>query len=296
MFFKLTPTRRLLLLLGIFLTNAGFTIQLGSARINDNNFLGGILILFVLLLELKDKLLAHGELESGRKIQQALAPERSPQVSGWSLWLFTRPANEVGGDLVDFLKISDERVGLVMADVAGKGLRAALLTTKLQATIRALASDQKSLSAFCGKINSIFHRDSLPSIFASLLYLEIEPDHNEIRFVNAGHMPPLVLSGQSYRELPRGGLALGLSNKTDYTEQKAELEKGEVLFAYSDGLTEACNEAGEFYGMERLTKLLTQISHFDAQHIGETVTSQLDRFVGEARASDDLSLLVLKRE
>ncbi len=295
MFFKLTPTRRLLLLLGIFFSNAGFSIQLGSAKINDNSFLGGILILFVLLLELKDKLLAHNELESGRKIQQALAPERSPKVPGWSLWLYTRPANEVGGDLVDFLKIDDERAGLVMADVAGKGLRAALLTAKLQATVRAIASDHTSLSVLCSKINSIFHRDSLPSIFASLLYLEIRSDNGEIRFVNAGHMPPLLLNSQGCRELPRGELALGLSNKTNYAEQTLELQKGEVMFAYSDGLTEACNEAGEFYGTERLVKLLTQISHFDAQRIGETVTNQLDRFVGEARANDDLSMLVLKK-
>jgi hypothetical protein len=295
MFFKLTPTRRLLLLLGIFLSNAGFTISFDTVLVNDDGFMGGVLILFVLLLELKDKLLAHSELESGRKIQQALAPERSPNVAGWSLWLYTRPANEVGGDLVDFLKIDEERAGLVMADVAGKGLRAALLTAKLQATVRAIASDHTSLSEFCSKINSIFHRDSLPSIFASLLYLEIKPDNGEIRFVNAGHMPPLVVSGQGCRELPRGELALGLSPKTNYTEQSLSLQKGEVLFAYSDGLTEACNEAGEFYGTERLIKLLTQISHFDAQRIGEVVTGQLDRFVGEARANDDLSLLVLKK-
>lgn len=108
-------------------------------------------------------------------------------------------------------------------------------------------------------------------------------------------MPPLLLNSQGCRELPRGELALGLSNKTNYTEQTLELQKGEVVFAYSDGLTEACNEAGEFYGTERLIKLLTQISHFDAQRIGETVTNQLDRFVGEARANDDLSMLVLKK-
>ncbi|MBL7995677.1 serine/threonine-protein phosphatase [bacterium] len=295
MFFKLTPTRRLLLLLGIFLSNGGFTIAFESVLINDNGFIGGVLILFVLLLELKDKLLAHSELESGRKVQQALAPERSPQISGWSLWLYTRPANEVGGDLVDFLQIGPERAGLIMADVAGKGLRAALLTAKLQATVRAFAADHESLSAFCSKVNAIFHRDSLPSIFASLLYLEIKPDNGQIRLVNAGHMPPLVLSAQGIKELPGGELALGLSNKTNYTEQTIDLQHGEILFAYSDGLTEACNESREFYGTERLNKLLSEISHFDAQYIGETVTGQLDRFVGEARANDDLSLLIVKR-
>ena len=295
MFFKLTPTRRLLMVLGMFFSVSGFSIQYGRISTQDHGLLGSLLILFVLLLELKDKLLAHSELESGRKIQQALAPERSPQVLGWSLWLYTRPANEVGGDLVDFLRIGEERAGLIMADVAGKGLRAALLTAKLQATVRALASDYDSLSAFCSKVNGIFHRDSLPSIFASLLYVEIKPDNGQVRFVNAGHMPPLVLSEQGIRELPRGELALGLSNKAIYTEQIIDLQRGEVFFAYSDGLTEACNEAGEFFGTERLNKLLSQIGRSDARHIGETVTDQLDRFVGEARASDDLSLLVMKR-
>lgn len=121
MFFKLTPTRRLLLLLGIFLSNAGFTISFDTVLVNDNGFMGGVLILFVLLLELKDKLLAHNELESGRKIQQALAPERSPNVAGWSLWLYTRPANEVGGDLVDFLKIDDDARALSWRMSPAKG-------------------------------------------------------------------------------------------------------------------------------------------------------------------------------
>ena len=88
---------------------------------------------------------------------------------------------------------------------------------------------------------------------------------------------------------------LGLSNKTVYNEQTAELHSGELLIAYSDGLTEAANEAGEFYGTERLYQLLARISHFDAQGIGEAVINQVDRFVGDARANDDLSLLVLKR-
>jgi sigma-B regulation protein RsbU (phosphoserine phosphatase) len=298
MFFKLTPTRRLMLLLGIFFSNStqgGCNIGSDTISINNNGLLGGILILFVLLLELKDKLLAHSELESGRKIQQALAPERTPQVDRWSIWLFSRPANEVGGDLVDFLRLSDDRAGLVMADVAGKGLRAALLTAKLQATVRALASDHDSLSTFCSKVNNIFHRDSLPSIFASLLYFEIAPDSGAVRFVNAGHMPPLMVSGEGIRELARGELALGLSNKTLYNEQTAELHSGELLISYSDGLTEAANEAGEFYGAERFHQLLARISHFDAQGIGETVINQVDRFVGDARANDDLSLLVMKK-
>ncbi len=295
MFFKLTPTRRLLLLIGVIFSNGGFKISFGKVVINDNSFLGGILILFVLLLELKDKLTAHGELESGRSIQEALAPEQSPSIPGWSLWLFTRPAREVGGDLVDFLQTSPERSGFVMADIAGKGLRAALFAAKLQATVRALASDYDSLSELCSKVNTIFHRDSLPSIFASLFYIEVRQDSGAIRFVNAGHMPPLLLSQQRCKELPRGDLALGLSEKIEYTEQTLELQSGEVLFVYSDGLTEAGDESGEFYGMDRLTRLLSENGHLDAPHLGELVTKQLDQFVGEARNNDDLSLLILKK-
>lgn len=297
MFYRLTPTRRILIIFGLVFTFNEMTFRLHEVDFQINlGSLGGIVIFFILLLELKDKLLAHDELAAGRKIQNALMPEKSPEVPGWSLWLYTRPANEVGGDLVDYLKISDKQYAVIMADVAGKGLRAALFTAKLQATVRALASEDLRPAALCRQINSIFHRDSLPNIFASLLYVELSPESGDIRFVNAGHLPPVVLKQPfEYKELAKGGPALGLSKTAVYDEHSVTLQVGDVFFAYSDGLTEACNEAGEFFGSERLATLLSRLQNFPPQTIGETIATEIARFTGNARANDDLSMIVVKR-
>jgi serine phosphatase RsbU (regulator of sigma subunit) len=117
---------------------------------------------------LKDKLLAHGELESGRAVQRAMIPEQAPLVPGWNLWLFTRSANEVGGDLVDFLRMNGDRFGIAIGDVAGKGLGAALFMVKIQATLRALTPDHDSLTDLASKLNRICPRWNATK-FASLL-------------------------------------------------------------------------------------------------------------------------------
>ncbi|MDX1429672.1 MAG: SpoIIE family protein phosphatase, partial [Rhodothermales bacterium] len=140
MFLKLTPARRLMLILAIFLAVNGLGESTGQV-------LAGFMILtFILILELKDKLLAQDELAAGRVVQRALMPEQSPRVEGWDTWIYTRPANDVGGDLVDYLELDRERVGIAIGDVAGNGLPAALLMAKLQATVRAVATEYDSLA------------------------------------------------------------------------------------------------------------------------------------------------------
>jgi hypothetical protein len=289
---KLTPARRLLLLLGIILV----VIQANNqGESQQYHILGGLMLLFVLMLELKDKLVAREELEAGHAVQDALMPEKTPRVPGWNLWLFTRSANEVGGDLVDFMQLGENRFGVAVGDVAGKGLRAALVTAKLQATLRALAPDFPSLAALAGKLNQIFCRDSLPNLFASLFYLELQSDSGSIRAVNAGHIPPLVLRGLQIEKLEKGGMALGLTTSATFAEQSIELQKDDLLLVYSDGLTEARNEEGDFFGERRLLDLLSHFSHLPAEELGTRLVAEVDRFTGEARANDDLSVALLRR-
>ena len=289
---KLTPARRLLLLIAFLLLLSNLNRDGGA---EGTHILGALVLLFVLMLELKDKLLAHEELEAGHAVQDALTPERSPQVAGWGLWLFTRSANEVGGDLVDYIQINKQRVGITLGDIAGKGLRAALLTAKLQATIRALAPDFDSLSDLGGKLNHIFCRDSLPNLFASVVYAEIQPEHGLVRLLNAGHLPPLILRGTSIEKTVKGGMALGLSPQAAFNEQRFELSTNDMLFVYSDGLTDAQNDTGAFFGESKLMELLPQLAAYPAQVVGERLLAEVDRFVGEARASDDISIAILKR-
>ncbi len=297
LFLKLTPARRILLLIGVFLVGSTLTVGTdnGGARFEGFHLIGALVLLFIIMLELKDKLVAHEELEAGHAVQNALMPERMPQLPGWSIWLFTRSANEVGGDLVDFIQITPDRAGVTLGDIAGKGLRAALLTAKLQATIRALVPDVSSLTQLGGKLNFIFCRDSLPNLFASVVYLDIQPNSGTVRMFNAGHLPPLVLRGDQIEKTEKGGMALGLSPLASFNEQHLELAKNDLILVYSDGLTEARSEQGAFFGEQRILDMLPQLATYSTQQIGERFVAEADRFIGDARAFDDISIAILKR-
>jgi sigma-B regulation protein RsbU (phosphoserine phosphatase) len=296
MFLHLTPLRRIVVLVGVLflLISRNVSVNDSSATINLG-LIGGILILFVLFLELKDKLLARHELEAGRKVQRALMPEQNPEFPGWAIWLYTRPANEVGGDLVDYLLLDEAKAVLTLADVAGKGLKAALLTSKLQATVRALATEVDSLSELGKKINKIFHRDSMPNLFASMLLMRIGSSSGEINFLNAGHFPPFTIKDKDIKELARGSIALGLVSNAGYNEETVILEPNELFIAYSDGVIEARNESGEFFGTERFFQLIKNSSNNSPDQIGKYVISQIEQFIGDFPASDDISLIILQR-
>ncbi len=222
-------------------------------------------------------------------------PEQNPEIAGWSIWLFTRPANEVGGDLVDYLGLDENKTVLTIADVAGKGLQAALMTSKLQSTIRALATEIDSLSGFGKKINKIFHRDSLPNLFASMLFIQIDSGSGKVNFINAGHFPPLIVNDKEIKELSKGDIALGLVSNAEYNEQTFLLRQNEIFIAYSDGVTEAKNEYGQFFGMDRFQKLIKNSANNSPQQIGKFIVSQLEQFVGDYPATDDISLIIMKR-
>ena len=298
MLMRLTPIRRLVLVIGIFLLILSPSITVDNRHIQFTNLyiFGGAAILLVLMLELKDKLLARDELVAGQKVQRALMPEQSPAVPGWSLWIHSRPANDVGGDLIDFIRLSEKRFGIALGDVSGKGLQAALIMAKLQATLKALAPDFESIANLVAKLNTIFHRDGLPNSFASLVYAEITADSGKLRFVNAGHYPPILLTADGAKETQKGEAALGLMELTAYVEHQLELPSGEVFIAYSDGLTEACNERGEFFGSERFFRRIALLRDRSPEAIGNALLSEIDFFVGDASPNDDISMVVLKRQ
>lgn len=297
MFYKLTPMRRLMFVLGILLLIhiQGSLGDETSLNIDGNSIFGGALLVLVILLELKDKLLAHDELEAGRKIQESLMPERMPNVNGWKLWLFTRSANEVCGDLIDYLKLDDHRFSIAIADVAGKGLHAALITAKLQATLRALTGEISSLPKLIGRINTIVHRDSPSHMFSSLLYAECSELNGTITFVNAGHFPALVVRNSEIEECVRGEAALGLTPNMNFSEHSVTLNTNDRFVLYSDGLIEAKNERGDFFGKEQLLNLLKSTSNDAPEKTGLTILRAVDRFIGTTTPSDDLSIIILQK-
>lgn len=298
MIVNLTPTRRALLLIGLILAFARISVQSEKLNVNTGESFvtaGIVLILFVLMLELKDKLVAKYELQDGHAVQRALMPDRSPAFPGWRLWLFTRPANDVGGDLVDFAGLEGGKAVLTLGDVAGKGLKAALLTAKLQATLRAYIADSPSLVNLFGRVNTVFRRDALPQVFASVVSAVIDPSGGTVRFVNAGHPPPLVVRHSGVLQTDRGGPALGLIDAAEFHEQVVDLLSGEIVLIYSDGLIETRNAGGEFFGEERLRALLPGSCASGAADLGERLVEACDRFQGYAPAHDDLSLVIMQR-
>jgi hypothetical protein len=295
--FKLTPTRRILLALAIvmlttwinFDTRRGWT---GSVHLPT---FGAVLMGIVLMLELKDKLVARNELVAGRAVQLALMPPASPVIPGWDVWLYTEPANDVGGDLVDHLPLGGRRHGIALADVAGKALPAALLMVKLQATIRALAPESPTLDVLGESVNRILHRDGLPNRFATMVYLVLSEDSGTVRYLLAGHLPPLVVRGSLIETLAPGSLAFGFIADATFAEETLHLGVGDVLVAFSDGVVEATNSADEFFGDERLMHAVRSAGSRSAKTIGENVREALSVFVGDTRPYDDVSIVVVRR-
>ena len=299
LYFKLTPLRRLLLIFGIIILiisgKTGYDSDGNSYTLDVTAILAGLTFLFIIALELKDKLHAKTELEEGRAVQKALMPDIQPKVNGWDIWLYTKPANDVGGDLLDIINLPGNRYGVSIGDVAGKGLSAALLMAKLQATIRALAPDFISLSKLGKKINEIFYRDSLPQLFSSLIYIEIESGTSFLKMINAGHPPPFLICRNSLTKLEKGAPALGILSNPDFDEKSLEFTHDDILVAYSDGVTEARNENGKFYGEDRLQKELKNLHELSSRQIGEKLIITVNNFVGKAKVHDDLTIAILKR-
>lgn len=296
---KLTPTRRLVLVLGIILLVLPGRFGINSSQFSfspNTSIFGGILILFVLMLELKDKLVAKDELSAGRSVQKALMSERNPIVAGWKVWLFTQPANDVGGDLVDIIKLSEGRYGVTIADVSGKGLGAALLMAKLQTIIRSLTSDFKSLPKLFEKLNSAFYKDILPNSFASMIYIQLNENSDVLELVNAGHLPPVILKNGTLEMLKKGDVALGLAGNSTFSSQKFALNKSEYLVAFSDGVTESRNISGDFFGTDRLTKFLKETNFQSPEQLGQKILNQVEFFIGDAKVHDDLSIVILQRD
>ena len=292
---KLTPTRRVVLVVALaLLWNAQSVIRLGP-RVRadfDTAGLGAILVIGILLFELRDKLVAKDEL---RAVQMSLMPSDPPALAGWDIWMYTRPANDVGGDLVDSLELQPGRLGIALADVAGKALPAALLMAKVQSTLRALATDVPTLGDLAARTNQILCRDGLPNRFATMVYLDVRADSGLVRLLNAGHMPPMQIADGRFHQLPLGNMALGLVPHVTYHEHQVDLAPGDTLLVYSDGVTEALNAAGEFFGDERLLALVPGVAPLSARNAGLRILDAVDRFIGECKPYDDLSIIVIKR-
>ena len=297
---KLTPQRRALLILALVLAFLGvFRFRFQDVDLSfDATPWAFLMVLFVLALELKDKLLAKDEIAVARQVQLAILPSSDPAWPGYSIWSHTRPANDVGGDLIDYIEEpSPAMLGIALGDVAGKGLGAALLMAKLQASLRAIAPGAADLATLGGRLNGILCRDGLENRFATLFYAEAPRGGGTVRYLNAGHNPPLV-ARDSGVALVDGAVSrpLGMFGDSGYTEGHLDLGPGDLLVVYSDGLVEARDASDREFGLERLQTLVSTLRDRPPAEAGRVLLDEVDRFLGDEKPQDDLSIILLQRQ
>jgi serine phosphatase RsbU (regulator of sigma subunit) len=246
--------------------------------------------------EIRERERVEQELRVARSIQQASLPTEVPQLEGWQVSPYYQPAREVGGDFYDFFELDDGRVGLAVGDATGKGIPAALAVTASCSMLRAVAQDSSySPEEVLGRVNETLLARIPPNMFVTCFYAILDPKSASLRYANAGHdLPYLHRRGGEAEELRARGMPLGLMPGMSYEEKEIELDAGESVLFYSDGLVEAHDPKGEMFGFPRLRALVAE--HGKEKSLEETLLEELYSFVGEGwEQEDDITLLTLRR-
>jgi sigma-B regulation protein RsbU (phosphoserine phosphatase) len=237
------------------------------------------------------------ELDIARDVQAGLLPQKRPPIAGLDYDGTCRMAREVGGDYFDFLDLGAGRLGLALGDISGKGVSAALLMASLQAFLRSRARqcvDQPAL--LVRQVNESLVESTDPSKFATFFYAVYDSAARTLTYVNAGHNPPFLLrAGTSVvSRLRPTGMALGFDERAVYSDGNEALASGDLLLAFTDGLTEALNEAGEEFGEARLAGLLVGNRHLSASELQRRIDAELEAFCGRAPQYDDVTIVVAR--
>lgn len=236
--------------------------------------------------------LAH-EMRFARLVQQTLLPSTTPHLPNWQLSVHWQPARAVGGDFYDLMKLPDGRLAIVIADVADKGIPAALVMATTRPILRGAARWGKPPSEALARANELLVSELPAGMFVTCLYAILDPGTGQLQYANAGHNPPLLRQPTGIHELWATGMALGLLPDSQYDEYETYIEPGDTLLFYSDGLTEAHDEAGEMYGLQRIQSAF-ETHGTSAQRLLAGLLVDLRRFTANRRApEDDVTMLAL---
>jgi sigma-B regulation protein RsbU (phosphoserine phosphatase) len=238
------------------------------------------------------------EIRLASEIQMGLLPEAPPAVPGYEIAGASFPAEVVGGDYFDFITGTDHgEVAICLGDVSGKGLSAALLMANLQATIRTQALMDLPPGECVAHANALLARSTDPEKFATFFYGILHPHEHTLAYSNAGHDPPLLVSQQKgVRRLETGGVVLGFLDQSPYEEATVPIAPGDLLVAYSDGVTDATNDRDEPFGGERLIGLLEDCLEQHVNDVIGSIVAAVRQHAAGAPQSDDITLVAVKRE
>jgi phosphoserine phosphatase RsbU/P len=233
------------------------------------------------------------EIAEARAIQQGFLPKEIPQLPGYEIAGAWQSARVVGGDYFDVLPFDGETCGLCIADVAGKGLPAALLMSNLQAAVRGLASPSLAPEELCARLNALLYRNMASDRFVTLFYAQLDGPARRLRYASAGHNPPFVLHGDgSHERLREGGIVLGVFANQVFKSGVVQLQHGDRMVLYTDGVTEAWNSEDEEFGEQRLLTVLQANRRRSAAEIQKEILLAVSGF-SHGMWQDDATLLVI---
>src|SRR6266516_1675661 len=245
--------------------------------------------------QLIEKKRLEGQLEVARQVQLELLPARDPQLEGYDISAYNFPTEEVSGDYYDWVKIFEDQIGLVIADVSGKGVPAALLMAFLRASIRANTHIGYAPHISMSKVNYLLWESIERNQFVTAFYGLLDASNRTLAYTNAGHNPPLLMDAEgNARFIDRGGVPLGMFRDTRYYEYYLTLEPGELLLLYTDGVTEANNPEGQEYGTDRLVRALKDSRHLSARALIDFIQHDVLEWTDGLGATDDITFFVIK--
>jgi len=304
---KLTPARRVLLLLGVLLLvlpGSGVSFEkAGQIQLVqfDLRFWGGFLLFVLLLLEIADRVVMKRDLEIARDIQKWLLPATPPQIPGLAIAFATRAANTVAGDFYDVFPrpSADGAAGsflIAAADVAGKSIPAALLMATFQASLKTLSATACSLPELVGGMNRYACSNSQEGLrFTTAFLAEYKPGSRSLTYINAGHNAPVLRHASGGVErLSNGGLPLGIRADAPYESGDVVLQPGDWLVIFTDGVVEALNERNEEYGEQRLLNVLQGWAASSPEELLQRLVTDVDGFAGATPQHDDITCVLVK--
>ena len=251
-------------------------------------------------LQMAEKQRMERELEIARDIQQLLLPESSPQVPGFEIVGGNNSAVEVGGDYYDYIPVSDGALGLVIGDVSGKGVPAGLVMTMVRTILRSEAPGEKSPKEVLSRVNRLLYPDLKPGTFITLFYAILNMEDRSLAWARAGHDPAILYhqKKEEHELLQTGGLALGIDSGEMFNqvveEGRVQLNSGDALILYTDGVTEAMNQKREEFGLNRLIQVVVENGEVGATALLAKIKERINKFVGQAKQHDDITLIVLR--
>ncbi len=234
------------------------------------------------------------QVQAAAEIQRRMLPLVPPIHPKLQFGCVYDPTLELGGDLYDFLDLPGDRIGLCVADVVGKGLPAAVMMASMRAGLRAIAGGALDVAATVAEVNRQMYRDTLVHEFATLAFGVFASDGRSFAYCNAGHLPPLLLRGEEWTALNAGGMAVGVRGDESYQQEIAQLQPGDTLFLFTDGVTDAMNFHGEMFGRDRVLASAMRHRELHAQQLAAQMLWDVRRFAGLTEQTDDITIVAVK--